>query len=196
MIGDIKIYEVELKARLKTGQIGDIAKILKDVYKCQAKRCIYNDTYFDTISKDFFKTERELRLRKIITDQAEKVLLTYKDPPFDNLSKSKCEREVKVSSREETSAILGHLGYIEDISFEKHCINFQVKYRSFEILATLVSMSELEQDFIEVEVLTNNTDAITQINEVLHEFLSRLNVAPEQLTNEYYTDMVRHLRGQ
>ena len=191
----MKIYEIELKATLKDGQFEDIAKVLQD-YKCQAKRCIYNDTYFDTVSKDFFKSERELRLRKIINDQTEEVLLTYKAPPFDNLSKSKIEHEVRVSSYEEASIIIRNLGYTEDISFQKDCTNFQVKYRTFEIMVTLVKMRQLEQDFIEVEVLINDTDAITQINEILHEFLLFLNVAPEQLTNEYYTDMVRYLRGQ
>jgi hypothetical protein len=36
---------------------------------------------------------------------------------------------------------------------------------------------------------------VTQIYESLHEFLLLLNVLPDQLTNEYYTDMVRHARN-
>jgi len=181
---------------LKTGQIEDIAKILNHTYKCHPEKCVYRDTYFDTISKDFFNSERELRLRKVIIDKAERILLTYKETPFDNASKSKCEYEIRVSSHEEASIILGNLGYTEDINFQKHCTNFQVKYRSLEILVTLVSMRELKQDFIEVEVQSDEADSINQIYEVLHEFLPLLEVASEQLTSEYYTDMVRNLRGK
>lgn len=196
MIGDMKIYEVELKAILKDGQIEDIEKILENTYKCNPEICVYHDTYFDTINKDLLKSEKELRLRKITIAQTEKVLLTYKEPPFENISKSKIEHEIRVSSSKEASIILGHLGYIEDISFQKECTNFHVSYRAFEILVTLVKMRELEQDFIEAEVLTDDIDAITQVKEVLHEFLSLLNITPKQLTNEYYTDMVRHARSQ
>ena len=34
-----------------------------------------------------------------------------------------------------------------------------------------------------------------KVAEELHEFLSLLNVMPEQLTNEYYTDMVKQARS-
>jgi len=190
------MFEVELKARLNTGQIEEIEKVLKSTYKCSSEICVYQDTYFDTVSRDLDENERELRLRKTVTGQSKTVLLTYKEPPFDSISKSKPEHEILVNSHEQAAIILGHLGYVADISFQKHCTNFQVGYRSMGILVTLVRMKELNEDFIEVEVQTAEAEMITEIIDCLHEFLVLLNVMPEQLTTEYYTEMVRQVRNQ
>ena len=195
VIGDIKIFEVELKARLKTGQIENIEKILENTYECQPEVCVYHDIYFDTTSKNLGGSEKELRLRKITSNKSETILLTYKEPPFDNISKSKIEHEVSVNSNEQAIVILEHLGYSADISFEKHCTNFRVVYQSLEIILTLVRMIELKRDFIEVEVQTAEANMVTQIYVCLHEFLLGLKVMPDQLTNEYYTDMVRQARN-
>ena len=180
---------------MKTGQIEYIEKILENTYECQSEVCEYDDSYFDTISKDLSESEKELRLRKITIDKSETILLTYKEPPFDNISKSKVEHEVSVNSHEQAAVILEHLGYIAYISFQKQCTNFRVVERSLEIFVTLVRMIELKQDFIEVEVQTADAYSVTQINECLHEFLLGLKVMPDQLTNEYYTEMVRQARN-
>jgi adenylate cyclase class 2 len=105
----IKIYEVELKAKLKTGQKIDIEDRLKNTFNCIPQNCIYLDTYFDDINRSSLESEKELRLRKITKDNNETVFLTYKEPPFDNISKSKIEHEVLLSSYDEISIILEHL---------------------------------------------------------------------------------------
>lgn len=180
---------------MKTGQIDYIEKALQETYKCTSEICVYHDTYFDMSSNDFKKSERELRLRKITFDESETIWLTYKDPPFERISKSKREHEIQVSSHEQAADILRGLGYVEDICFEKHCTNLRVVYRSLNILVTLVKIAQLKQDFVEVEVLRGELDKADQVCECLQEFLSSLQVMPEQLTNEYYTEMVTQARN-
>ncbi len=192
--GMIIIYEVELKARLKVDQIEEITRLLANTFKGSSERCVYHDTYFDNHGQDLMKTERELRLRKITKNSIESFYLTYKESPFDERSRSKLEHEIMVSSFAESAAILMLLGYSEDISFFKHCTNYHIEYRSFEILVTLVRILELQQDFIEVEVQLGEEAKISQVHTILQEFLSLLKVSPDQLTAEYYTDLLRNAR--
>lgn len=185
------MYEVELKARLKAGQIEEIKNLIENTYRCNSEICVYHDTYFDNRGQDLMKSERELRLRRITRMMDESIFLTYKEKPFDQLSKSKLEHEVIVSNYDESAAILKLLGYSEDIRLLKHCINYSLEYRSWPILITLVRINELNQDFIEVEVQTEQAELINSIFNVMHEFMLNLNIMPDQLTNEYYTDLFR-----
>lgn len=162
--------------------------------RCPGETCTYNDTYFDSLEEDFVPSEKELRLRRIISEKNETVWLTFKEPPYDDVYKNKIEHEVVVSSYEDTALILNKLGYSADISFQKNCANFRTVYHALEILVTLATVQELKRDFIEVEVKTAEADDITRIYEILNEFLFSLHVMPEQLSNKYYTDMVKRAR--
>lgn len=184
------IYEVELKAGLIAGQAKQINRKLRK--ECiRYEECIYFDTYFDSVQTEFLKTEKELRLRKIVRDDSETVVLTYKESPFESNSKSKFEHEVFLNDFNKGCTILERLGYNKDISLEKYCINYSVMYNSVEILVTLATMKELQQDFIEVEVQTDDATKINDLFDILHDFLISLNIAVEQLTSKYYTDMIR-----
>ncbi len=167
---------------------------MENRYRGQPEICVYYDTYFDGVNKDLQKSERELRLRRIMLDDSETVRLTCKEPPFDNISKSKHEHEITVSSYRDTAAILNQLGYREDISLAKHCTNFQVELNSLPILVTLAALEELGQDYIEAEALLSEPGKQDQVLACLYDFLVSLQVMPEQLTNEYYTEMVRRSR--
>jgi predicted adenylyl cyclase CyaB len=136
-------------------------------------------------------TERELRLRKIITGSQETILITYKEPPFDEKSKSKNEHEIIVNSYDAADTLLKHLGYINDVSLEKRCQITLIQYCLYNINITLTDIVELSGTFMEIEVLTPESDNIKAIFPVLHELLALLKVSTEQLSNEYYTDMVR-----
>lgn len=179
---------------MKIGQNEEIKIMLENTYSCSSEVCVYHDTYFDTTNDHLKKRERELRLRKIVAGDSETILLTFKEPPFESTSKSKREHEVQVNSYEQTANTLRGLGYVEDISFQKHCINLRVLYRSLDILVTLVRILELKHDFIEVEVPGADLDQADQIYQCLYEFLFSLQIIPEQLTNVYYTEMVRQAR--
>lgn len=184
-----------MKARLKPGQINDIEKILKNTYKCSAELCVYEDTYFDRYNMELRRSERELRLRRVIGDCSEKIVLTCKEPPLDQTARSKPEHEVQVNSFEQAADVLRSLGYLEDISFTKTCTNLRLTFQSADITVTLVTMAELNQDFIEAEVLIAATGNLDRTYACLHEFLLSLQIMPEQLTGEYYTEMVRQARG-
>jgi len=89
------MYEVELKTRLYKGQKEVIQETITALFECNWESGIYHDTYFDTANRDFTISERELRLRKILIGGRETILITYKEPPFDESSKSKNEHDRK-----------------------------------------------------------------------------------------------------
>jgi predicted adenylyl cyclase CyaB len=146
------MYEVELKTILHKGQKEYINKAIIDLFACNWESCIYHDTYYDTVNHDFAASERELRLRRILTGSQETILLTYKETPFDKKSKSKNEHEVIVNSYEKADNILKHLGYLTDVSFNKHCQVTQVQYGFYDINITLTDIEELSDAFMEIEV--------------------------------------------
>lgn len=191
-----KVYEAELKTRLFDGQKEYIVKTIMNEFKSDWEPCAYYDTYFDTVNHDFANTEKELRLRKIVTGDKETFFITFKDPPFDKISKSKNEHEIAVNDYDEANVLLKQLGFIIDISFKKHCHITQIQYCSYKITITLTDIEELPETFMEIEVLTPNSNDVRLIFPILHELLAKLKISPEQLTNEYYTDMVRSINKQ
>jgi len=191
-----KMYELELKARLYKGQKEHIQEAVTALFECSWDSCIYHDTYFDTANRDFAISERELRLRKILTGSQETILITYKEPPFDEPSKSKNEHEITVNSYDEADTILKHLGFINDVSLNKCCQVTQIQYCSYNVNITLTDIVELSDTFMEIEVLTPTLDNKEAIFPILHELLTLLKVSNEQLSNEYYTDMVRNHPGE
>lgn len=185
------MYEVELKTRLYKGQKEYLQNTITALFECNWESCIYHDTYFDTINRDFAISERELRLRKILTGSQETILITYKEPPFDQKSKSKNEHEIIVNNYDQADTLLKLLGFIKDVSFKKRCQVTQIQYCFYNINITLTDIVELSETFMEIEVLTPETDNIKEVFSILHELLTLLKISAKQLSNEYYTDMVR-----
>ena len=76
------------------------------------------------------------------------------------------------------------------------CQVTQIQYCSYNINITLTDIVELSETFMEIEFLTPALDNNKVIFPILHELLTLLKVSNEQLSNEYYTDMVRNHPGE
>lgn len=188
------MYEVEIKARLQPGQDQEIEDWLCLNYNGRFENCIYHDTYFDTRNHNLTAQEKELRLRKITGENQNCLVLTYKDPPFDSVTRSKAERQIKVDSYHETLAFIKGLGMVEDIAFEKQCNTCSINYSSYQVEISLVYVSEINERFIELEILISDAEAIREAMDALYELALLLKIDPQQVTNEYYTDLVRSAR--
>lgn len=187
------MMEVELKALIANK--AEIERRLVSMHSARAETVTYHDVYFDTPAGEFRRTERELRIREISGD-ASKVLLTYKDRPFDKASKSKQEYEVGITDYSVTCSILRALGFDIDIEFSKHCQNFEFTVENFRILATLVHIDELRRDYIEIETLVDDGAMFEHAMQKLQNVLHELGIHKECLTSEYYTDMIRQVREE
>lgn len=189
------MFEVEIKARLTHGQYQDIENILQRDFQCQLLSYLYHDTYFDTPNNELTATGRELRLRRVNGHMQERVLLTSKEPPFDEITRSKVEHEIEVSNYDEAMALVTTLGFIEDVAFQKHCRVYSVDFSSYQVEIALVEIAELPEKYIELEILISDAEHVNESMAILHELTTLLHIDPDQITNEYYTDLVRKITG-
>lgn len=184
------MYEVELKAIIKDKQ-----KILDNLHSLgyhQSENVIYEDVYFDS-DGTFKQSEQELRIRKKQYSARTETVLTYKEAPFDKKTKSKPEYEVILSDFEEAIAIFLKLGYEIVVRFEKRCTIFLIPYKDIMLELALVQITGLDQYFIEIESLVSEPTKTASTLSLLYEFLANLEIQKNQLTAEYYTDIVKRL---
>ncbi|MBB5119707.1 adenylyl cyclase [Streptomyces eurocidicus] len=184
------MIEAELKAR-----VHDVAEVTRRLDARAAGRAeVYRDTYYDEPAGTLEKGDRELRVRTVRGARADKTILTYKGARVDEASGSKPEHETRVEDPEAVHAMLRGLGYVPVIAFEKQCHNYEFQALGRPMLATVVTVPEIDGSFIELETQVGEDDlrgALRDIRSVLGE----LGVEDDDLTAELYTDAVRARRA-
>ena len=96
-----------------------------------------------------------------------------------------------VANSATAAVILQVLGLEHLVSFEKHCANYRFTAEGRDMLATVVTVPQIDGTFIELETIVPEqeiTAALSDIRAVLHE----LGITDEDLTTEQYTDAVIH----
>jgi adenylate cyclase class 2 len=151
----------------------------------------YADRYFDYPDHRLTERGRELRVRTITDDGGQtQVLLTYKEPVVDAGSGSKPEHETAAEDADVLATVLTALGVEEFIAFEKHCVNYRFTARERDLLATLVTVPELDgQTFIELETIAHADEVDTALD-VVRSVLRELGITEHDMTSETYTDAV------
>lgn len=186
------MIEAELKARVADPSS---VRALLLAAAGQPEVARYTDTYFDR-GDELSKDGRELRVRTITTQDNSRTVLTYKGPVVDEASGSKTEAETVVGAREAAERILTGLGYSPVISFTKSCENFALATDSGRpVLATLVTVPELDGTFIEVETTATDEDDMRTALGELRAMLLDLEISPDALTTELYSEAVAKARA-
>jgi len=178
--------EAELKARVR--EVTPVRTALAG--RVEVQLATYHDTYFDRRRDAFMTSGQELRLRTIRSPENARHVLTYKAPAVDRASASKPEYETDVADRDATESILRGLGFEVAISFTKQCENYPITHSGYDILATLVTVPELDGTFIEVETLISSAAELHPALDAVHAVLADLGVSTDDLTTEPYTDAV------
>jgi adenylate cyclase class 2 len=162
--------------------------------RAEAEHSVYADTYYDRPNHSMDRDGYELRVRTITTGDDRRVVLTYKEPPVDEQSRSKPEHETTVADPDVMATIFDGLGLVELISLEKHCDNYRFTADRRDMLATVVTIAELDgQTFIELETMAEPDDlkaALASVRAVLDD----LGVTEDDAVTESYTDMVANAR--
>ncbi|MEH6656171.1 class IV adenylate cyclase [Leeuwenhoekiella marinoflava] len=188
------MYEVELTARLKNHD--QTRKAILKLSLDSQYRLDYDDRYFD---KDNTLTEedQEFRLRtKTNLDSGEaKHYLTFKDKPFEKVTRSKPEYESIVLDHHNTEQILLHLGYIKTAHYTKHCEIFNLNYNEASVEIALVQFDELEDSFIEIETSTANHSETDALFEKLYRLLAELELSKDDLTEDFYIEMIKEAQS-
>ena len=137
---------------------------------------------------------RELRVRVVEAGGTRRTLLTYKEPPADAASQSKPEHETAVASAVVTDTILRELGMNRLVAFTKQCVNYLFTARGRDMVATIVTVPEIDGTFIELETMTSQADLATALADV-RAVLADLGISDDALTTEQYTDAVLRARA-
>jgi adenylate cyclase class 2 len=184
------LIEAELKARV-TDPGALRGQLLRRAYE---ETSLYRDTYYDLPGQRLTVNDRELRLRVQETGGVRRAFITYKEPPADSASGSKPEYETAVADPSVVDVILRGLGLDELVSFEKHCANYRFTAKDREMLATVVTVSEIVGVFLELETLAVEDDLTGALDD-LRAVLIELGITEADLTTELYTDAVMRARG-
>jgi len=183
--------EAELKARVR-----DVPAVRAALAgRADVEVAEYRDTYFDRAEDGFMDGGRELRLRTVETSRSVRTLLTFKAPAVDEASGSKPEFETTVDDRNAAAAILAGLGYEQALEFTKHCENFEFEAAGYPMLATLVTVPEIEGTFLEVEAVVDSAEDMAAALDAVREVMRAAGISPDDFTTELYTDAVRRSRA-
>ena len=143
------MIEAELKARVR-----DPAALRDRLRRLASEEIsVYRDTYYDQPGRDLTAQGRELRVRVMDTSGVRRAVLTYKEAAADAASGSKPEHETKVADALVVDEILRMLGLEHLVAFEKHSANYRFTAMGRDMLATMVTVPEIDGVFIELETL-------------------------------------------
>ena len=184
--------EAELKARVRDPD--RVRGLLRE--RAAEHNSVYSDVYFDTADRMLTQEGCELRVREVHADGvATQTLLTYKGAPVHAASGSKPETETTVGDADALRAVLAALGFDVLISFQKHCANYRFTAVGRPLLATLVSVPELEEMFLEVESIVETDAEINPALDTIRQVLSTLGINRNDETTEAYTETVAARRS-
>ncbi|MEW1842465.1 class IV adenylate cyclase [Nonomuraea angiospora] len=184
--------EAELKARLRDPDL--VGEALDQ--QATSTTSIYRDTYYDCSDRSLTTIGRELRVRTVTSNEGHHVLLTHKSPMVDEASHSKPEDETEVADAEAIDTILRSLGYNPYISFEKHCTNWQFQARGRAMLATMVTVPELDGTFLEIETIVDSLDQLPAALEAVRLQMYDLGISEDDLSTMDYTEAVTEHRDR
>jgi adenylate cyclase class 2 len=183
--------EAELKARVREPDA--VAEKLRGFAAEQPET--YRDVYYDRPDGSITAADQELRVREIESASGVRALLTFKDAAVDKASDSKPEYETPVENAATMREIFDHLGLDVRITLTKNCRNYRFESRGRPMLATLVTLPEVDDTFIEVETLAEHDDVGPALDAV-RAVLTGLGIEESDLTTEKYTGTVGRARGR
>jgi adenylate cyclase, class 2 len=154
----------------------------------------YHDTYYDYPDQSLTTRGEELRIRTVTTLDQTQHLLTYKAPPVHHGSGSKPEHETQIADPQPIDTALRALGLHPFINLIKHCQNTLLTHAGHSMLATIVTVPELEKTFLEVETIVQDPHNVESALIAITALLSTLDITPDHLTTEPYTEAVTRAR--
>jgi len=137
---------VEIEAKLKVDSHREIAEKLDELGVEFLEEQSQIDYYFDDASKTLTKTDKCLRLRRLLVGDSEKFFLTYKGAKEKDQFKKRQEIEIEVADFDSAQELLSALGYEKALVFEK---NRRI-YRLSQCKVAL-DVLPLLGDFLEIE---------------------------------------------
>ena len=109
----------EIEAKLKVDSLQEIVERLDGLGAEFLEEQSQIDNYFDDADTTFKKSDRCLRLRRLLVGKSERFFLTYKGAKEKNEFKKRQEVEIEVGDGDSAEKLLLLLGYNKALMFEK-----------------------------------------------------------------------------
>lgn len=155
----------------------------------------YADTYYDFPDHRLTETGRqELRLRVIDKPADRRAVWTFKGTMLDTASTP--EWETEVADAQTADAILTGLGMQHLIAYTKRCENFRFTAHGHPVVATVVTVPEVDGTFLEVETIVPDDTARDDARNAIHGVLADLGLTEADLEPTFYIDLVMAQRQQ
>ena len=158
---------IEVEAKAHVNDFNDVIEKLKEIGAKKVMIEHQKDTYFNNPEyRDFEKSDEALRIRNtIINNQESQIILTYKGPKLDDVSKTRKEIEVNVEDPENTGLILENLGFkpAADVEKERTTYSFQEFTISLDNVHKVGKFVEIEKGMVEGEDFKDAIDKIFEI---------------------------------
>ena len=146
----------EIEAKLK---VDSLEVVERSLVRCGAtflRETIQTDRYYDTAGRDLTRTDKALRLRSDSKGGRDLSILTYKGPKEQDDYKRRVELETEVSDAEAMELLLGSLGYVKALAFNK-------RRRLWELQGCEVALDELPLLGAFVEIEGPDSDTIAKV---------------------------------
>jgi adenylate cyclase, class 2 len=184
------VIEAELKALVRDA---DALRAALEA-RAAATRATYCDTYYDTPGHDLRGSGRELRVRVIDGGGPAQALLTYKEPAVAGTA-SKPEHETTVAGPAVLATLFAGLGLQVLVELTKHCTNYRLQHAGRAMLASVVTVPELPDTFVEVETLVPTAGEVPAALAAVRALLAEVGIGVADLDTRAYTDMVAAARA-
>lgn len=138
---------IEIEAKMQLTDLAGVQEKLRSLGAREVGNILETNTYFDTDGRSLKSTDQGLRIRVERTnDDQVDTRITHKGPRAHGKLKSRSETEVTVTNARDAANLLGALGYLPVLTFEKRRNRWQLDGCQVE-LDTLPYLG----DFIEIE---------------------------------------------
>jgi len=137
---------IEIEAKIKVDSLQQVTAKLIELGGEFGQEQLQVDNYFDDAEGTFKKSDRCLRLRRLLVGKDERFFLTYKGAKKKNEFKKRQEVEVEIKDGNSAEQLLLILGYEKAMVFEK-------KRQSWQFGECEVALDELPLlgSFVEIE---------------------------------------------
>ena len=112
--------DIEIEAKLKVDSIDEVAVKLQKFGAEFRHRLAQTDYYFDDAENSLTQADSCLRLRRELTGETEKIILTFKGPKEKIRLKKRQEIEFRLENADAACKLLNALGYQARLVFEKN----------------------------------------------------------------------------
>ena len=136
----------EIEAKLKVDSLCYIERRLGEVGAEFITEVLQTDYYFDDACSSMRSTDRALRLRREVSENAERMFFTYKGPKAEDNFKKRQEIDLEVQDGELAEKLILALGY-------QRALVFQKKRRTWRLGDCIVALDQLPLlgEYVEIE---------------------------------------------